>query len=677
MTPGQEQQAEAPQQTPEQKQFADNLKQVEAAVKAPEQAEQIKKLLDRNFQEWLKNLANTSEGQKYIKDIYTQIENILIPNSESSTRLHDANEAVLKNLQILIAPFTMESKFANVNVAVDASTIKTDGSIKETYNESTGRWLLRASISKLGSNVYQNLPARDTILKALQNPTKENIQSLQIFLASNRKNGKDKDDFLKWNNKNGQSDTRDGKYGKLTDGALNAYIDQSKTELEANAVTKNTADESIAELQKITKERPIPQMAAVAAPALRKTVSPAEQQQKQIDNLKILQKSELFAKLPNKLHNKIDSVLKKDDGQQDGEYSVKINDRINDITALIDEEIAEKKKAREGYLPEGEFQKYGNDITALIAAKSGTINQKDTTATVIDTPVATFSQEPDAVKPTESAPIDQNLNFSTHEEVKPTPQQTETTPITLTTEISKVDAGKVVVDKANTKVDKANTKADKITTTPTTGADKIKSAEIINTTLNKNITLSKNYLTWLTQYRISTRKQKDIKNAAVRIDKIPDTQTKTVYGDMIKNLSNKLNNYTVLKDIFNTQIQTSLPNFDKNINGYVENFIENFDTTDDLTTSLRAFNSPDKAQTLFSLLSLHKANNKLWTDFTLNNNTLQVLLTYIDAKKIDTWLDVFHIVQNGKMFEVDGSTRLGKNDKIFSSVKDFFNTPTT
>lgn len=489
MTPGQEQQAEAPQQTPEQKQFADNLKQVEAAVKAPEQAEQIKKLLDRNFQEWLKNLANTSEGQKYIKDIYTQIENILIPNSESSTRLHDANEAVLKNLQILIAPFTMESKFANVNIAIDASMIKTGGNTKETYNENIWIWLLRASISKLGSNVYQNLPARDTILKALQNPTKENIQSLQIFLASNLKNGKDKDDFLKWNNKKEQSDTRDGKYGKLTDGALNAYIDQSKTQMEANAVTKNTADESIAELQKITKERPIPQMAAVAAPALRKTVSPAEQQQKQIDNLKILQKSELFAKLPNKLHNKIDSVLKKDDGQQDGEYSVKINDRINDITALIDEEIAEKKKAREGYLPEGEFQKYGNDITALIAAKSGTINQKDTTATVIDTPVATFSQEPDAVKPTESAPINQNLNFSTYEEVKPTPQQTEATPITLTTEISKVDAGKVFVDKANTKVDN-------ITTTHTTDAGKIKPAEIINTTLNNKIVASvdKNWL---------------------------------------------------------------------------------------------------------------------------------------------------------------------------------------
>lgn len=668
MTPGQEQQAEAPQQTPEQKQFADNLKQVEAAVKAPEQAEQIKKLLDRNFQEWLKNLANTSEGQNHIKDIYTQIDSILIPNSESSTRLHDANEAVLKNLQILIAPFTMESKFANVNVAVDASTIKTDGSIKETYNESTGRWLLRASISKLGSNVYQNLPARDTILTALQNPTKENIQSLQIFLASNLKNGKDKDDFLKWNNKKRQFDTRDGKYGKLTDGALNAYIDQSKTQMEANAVTKNTAEESIAELQKITKERPIPQMAAVAAPALRKTVSPAEQQQKQIDNLKILQKSELFAKLPNKLHNKIDSVLKKDDGQQDGEYSVNINDRINDITALIDEEIAEKKKAREGYLPEGEFQKYGNDITALIAAKSGTINQKDTAATVIDTPVATFSQEPDAVKSTESAPIDQNLNFYVHEEVKPTPQQTETTPITLITKNSKVDAGKVVVDKANTKVDKANT-------TPTTGADKIKSAEIINTTLNKNITLSMNYLTWLTQYPISTRKQKDIKNAAVRINKIPDTQAdaKTVYGDIIKNLSNKLNNYTVLKDIFNTQIQTSLPNFDNRINNYVEKFIENFDTTDDLTTSLRAFNSPDKAQTLFSLLSLSDTdNNKLWTGFTLNKATLQVLLTYIDTKKIDTWLDVFHIVQNGKMFEVDGSTSFDKVDYKFSSLKDFF-----
>ncbi len=253
--------------------------------------------------------------------------------------------------------------------------------------------------------------------------------------------------------------------------------------MEANAVTKNTAEESVAELQKITKERPIPQMAAVAAPALRKTVSPAEQQQKQIDNLKILQQSELFAKLPNKLQRKIDKVLGKEDGQQDGEYSVNINDRINDITALIDEEIAEKKKAREGYLPEGEFQKYGNDISTLIAAKSGTINQKDTTATVIDTPVATFSQEPDAVKSTESAPIDQNLNFYVHQEVKPTPQKTETIPITLITKNSKVDAGKVVVDKANTKVGN-------ITTTHTTDAGKIKPAEIINTTLNNKIVAS-------------------------------------------------------------------------------------------------------------------------------------------------------------------------------------------
>ncbi|MEI7558293.1 MAG: hypothetical protein WCJ45_05850 [bacterium] len=54
MTPGQEQKTEATPKTTEQlqsDQFDAKLKQVEAAVQAPEQAEQIKNLLDRNFQE--------------------------------------------------------------------------------------------------------------------------------------------------------------------------------------------------------------------------------------------------------------------------------------------------------------------------------------------------------------------------------------------------------------------------------------------------------------------------------------------------------------------------------------------------------------------------------------------------------------------------------------------------
>lgn len=202
--------------------------------------------------------------------------------------------------------------------------------------------------------------------------------------------------------------------------------------------------------------------------------------------------------------------------------------------------------------------------------------------------------------------------------------------------------------------------------------------EKANTQLSINILWAQNYLMWLKNTPVSDRKMNNITNAKYRINQIPKEQDREGHLKLIEDYSNKLTNYTALKNIFNKNLKTEIPKIDQ------YGLIERFDNSNTLTESLKKFDSREKSQTLFSLLLLPK---DMWTGFTLDKNTLQTFSDHIDKNSFDIWRDVFHkettkhkmqiktgkfyqLPDNVNSFEVDWTN--WNRDLKFMSVKDFF-----
>ncbi len=230
----------------ETKEFGDNLNKVKDFLAAPankteEQEKQISWLLDSNFQKWLSTMDCND-----VKTINDTVNGVL-----KDTSLNNWEKTVLVNIQTLLTPLITEDK-AVANFEKDASgKVIASWTEKINYNIDIKKWgdFLKKSATKLSTPEYNELPGKPEILNALQNPTKENIISLQTFLYDNLP-ADDQAAFKKENQKKG---AWDGMYGINTDAALNnhlqAFIDfqnTKKTAAEKNLPTAKAAADALA-----------------------------------------------------------------------------------------------------------------------------------------------------------------------------------------------------------------------------------------------------------------------------------------------------------------------------------------------------------------------------------------------------------------------------------------------